>query len=304
LTLSLTRRTTDLITLARSLVALLVLAAFAGAARLIEVEAATTVHNPKLTVALKGKNGHPASMELVDPRTGRRTGLGFSGIEPAWSPDGRLLAYADSPNTNKVWMWSAASRMRRFVIYAYFVPSPTWSPDGKQLAYGCYGRICAMRLSDGKTREIASVKSIVHITYIDHLAWSPQGNRIAFDGLYDHTFAVLDVDVRTGRVRQLTRSKEYALESPSYSPDGTQIAYATCPARPRNPSMRVMTADGQHDRMLIPLQGCAGEVAWSPDGALIAVEEDDDSVWVVHADGTGKRPLVQGSLTRGLAWRP
>ena len=139
--------------------------------------------------------------------------------------------------------------------------------------------------------------------WIQDLAWGPTGTRIAFSRSTTSSHLIIqDIDVRTGRVRRLTRASEtHSDYSPSYSPDGTQIAYARCPG-----SIRAMSADGRRDRMLIRLDpdSCPTQVAWSPDGTQIALSyARGRSVWIANADGTELHLLFDGPLIRELAWR-
>ena len=157
-----------------------------------------------------------------------------------------------------------------------------------------------MRLADRRTRTVASIPLA---DWIQDLAWSPTGTRIAFSRSTTSSHLIIqDIDVRTGHMRRLTRASEtHSDYSPSYSPDGTQIAYARCPG-----SIRVMSADGRRDRMLIRLDpdSCPTQVAWSPDGTQIALSyARGRSVWIANADGTDLHLLFDGPLIRELDWR-
>jgi Tol biopolymer transport system component len=80
---------------------------------------------------------------------------------------------------------------------------------------------------------------------------------------------------------------------PSWSPDGTRIAYAS--AATGNSEVWVMNADGTGAANLTVSPGTQeSQPAWSPDGQRIAYVRDDASkkdVYVMNADGTGAADL-------------
>ena len=92
--------------------------------------------------------------------------------------------------------------------------------------------------------------------------------------------------------------------TPTWSPDGAQIAFAS--NRAGDLDIWVMRADGRGQRRLAGLRGRDDDrPSYSPDGRRIAFSslgpDGRSAVYVVRADGTGLRRLVGGSSP---AWRP
>lgn len=131
-------------------------------------------------------------------------------------------------------------------------------------------------------------------------AWSPDGSRIAFVSATESgpsQIYVMRVD--GSDVRQLTTGSQSAGQ-PQWSPDGSRIAFAG------GGGIFVMRADGSQIRQLAT--GISGVLKWSPDGSKIAFSDYWEwrvaDLYVVNADGTGKRLLHAGSAFGGLTWSP
>jgi Tol biopolymer transport system component len=108
--------------------------------------------------------------------------------------------------------------------------------------------------------------------------------------------------------RRLTDSGEGVDSSPTWSPDGTRIAFRT--SRGASPpgvdpsNILVVNADGSGERQLTPSRGAAAGglfTAWSPDGSSIAYS-NGSGINLVRPDGSGRRPLgVPGECS---VWSP
>ena len=97
-----------------------------------------------------------------------------------------------------------------------------------------------------------------------------------------------------GPAQQLIRDIDAA---PTFSPDGSQIAYVRGILEPLSNRILVANADGSGERVLVerPTFGPgASTVSWSPDGRQISFTPDGMSdVTVMDADGSHVRQLTQ-----------
>ncbi len=140
----------------------------------------------------------PSGLYTVDVRGGARrliaasnngSSAGDSSLaDPAWSPDGSRIAYADYRNQasqsfggDEIWtMNSDGTGQRRLVSVGKCGPNQfagctdglAWSPDGSQLAFHSGGGIYLVRRDGSGLHRIS--------TSGGQPIWSPDGSRIAF----------------------------------------------------------------------------------------------------------------------------
>ncbi len=107
---------------------------------------------------------------------------------------------------------------------------PTWSPDGKSIAF-------ISNMSGRNNIWLVSAEGgfPVQLTVSDQRqtapAWSPDGKWIAYQSDYDgdEQWDIFLVSPKTGKVVNLTQTREIAEQNPTWSPDGRYLAYEVKP---------------------------------------------------------------------------
>jgi dipeptidyl aminopeptidase/acylaminoacyl peptidase len=134
---------------------------------------------------------------------------------------------------------------------------------------------------------------------------SPDGESIVFvrrhvDGI-EYRSHLWVVPYGGGRPRQLTNG---ALRdsSPTFSPDGRQLAFVRTPAGADHGQVWIVPLAGGQPEQVTTLPHGAGGVSWSPDGRMLAVSASSDDVpFIVGPFEKGKAPRAR-HMTR-LDWR-
>jgi Tol biopolymer transport system component len=232
--------------------------------------------------------------------------------QPFWSPDGtRLALECCSFSMDEILVVGVdGTGLREVSGDVPGATSPAWSPDGSTIAFESTSE-GAIYLVDVQPGGNSLPRRLVDG---GGPTWSPDGRRIAFYRKGGKNLDIFALGLEGGRPRRLTRSPgdDYA---PAWSPDGRHIAFLS--ERSGNADVWVMDADGGSQVDVSRDSDPDEAVAWSPDGRALAyvayrqgadphtIGQGDAEVYVVAADGTGKRDVTRSPEWEGdPAWSP
>lgn len=185
-------------------------------------------------------------------------------------------------------------------------PSLSISPDGTRVAYKLMGSHYGVAIRQLSDQSVVEILAPVPDLQSEPLSWSPDGRFIAFAGYPfggDRLFvAATDGSSVVDRTPS-TLSKNMVLGRPTFSPDGTLIAFTAHQGSQADDAvLYVMRPDGTELRSLPTGRvsaGNAGEPDWAPDPAVrriafetlivdtLAVRLFDLDLGVDHAAGAG-----------------
>jgi Tol biopolymer transport system component len=264
------------------------------------------------------ESGNGSRAYTINPDGTGRIALA-NGRDPAWSADGRKIAYinlsnhlatmnADGSGQTDLGVGPDLSGDRVYVT----LRNPAWSPDGTQIAFvegieigdANFSTLIEVVNSDGSGRRRLFTGG--GIGNVPRPSWSPDGEWIVFDDYCDPpdypAIAICRIHPDGTGLSSLFLGSTDSY-TPDWSPDGSSIVFGYGGVD----WIAKVGADGSGFQIVRegnPSAASSPAPAWSPDGSKIAFTlggYPGGSVYLMNADGSGAASLTSGY---GPSWQP
>ncbi len=144
-------------------------------------------------------------------------------VSPAWSPDGRYIAYVSFENLRSaIYVADLKTGKRRLLTqFSGINSAPEWSPDGKEMAV-------VLSKNDNPKIYVMDLKSkkltqMTHGFSIDtEPAWSPDGQSLVFTSDRGGSPQIYQINLKTNAINRVTYFGNYNARA-SFTPDGRNI---------------------------------------------------------------------------------
>jgi dipeptidyl aminopeptidase/acylaminoacyl peptidase len=235
---------------------------------------------------------------------------------PRWSPDNRYLAFVASRGTEEekkrggqIWLLNrAGGEAQKVSDHKGGVGDIQWSPDSTRLAFTSSDEDPADEPEKMEGWKRKTAPPIVIDRY--HFKQDRSGY---LKPLYSH-IGIFDLATKTAKM--ITRGGGADDSSPSWSPDGQQLAFLSKrghadPDRTSNEDLWIVEArEGAEPRQITRTnEGEGGRPAWSPDGSRIAVLLSDNDQNTAYGMNKlvvvpSNPPAAAGPITRPAVYMP
>lgn len=228
---------------------------------------------------------------------------------PAWSPDGKKIAYAIRNASAKVELHErdlATGRVRVISSRPEVSFTPAYSPDGRRLAFAVSVGGVVTEINDYDLQQGCCMRRLSRGPRNDlNPTYSPDGRRIAFLSDRVGNPHIFTMPAEGGAASMLTpyNTERVKFTAPSWSPNGNEVAFA---GESRG-GFQIMIADVRRPGIAkqITSSGDNEDPSWAGDGRHIVFSStgrDGSGLYVIDTVTGRRRQVIAGSRLRTPEW--
>jgi eukaryotic-like serine/threonine-protein kinase len=282
-----------------------------------------------LAISQKDSETEPFALSLLSVDTGEKRRLTspprefFSDFDPAFSPDGRSLAFGrsidrQSPGLSDLYLlalsdgWKPAGEPRQITFGNHGAEESAWTADGREIVYSVGSMVWRGLWRISVFGHAAGPAEPQQLSYVGNeaseTAISRSGHRLAYVHWLIHRriWRMAAPSLEGKRLRPLNQTTPLISstrndDAPQFSPDGKKIAFES--GRSGSLEVWVCDADGSNAVQLTSFGGPdVTTPRWSPDGGRIAFDSNkagEYDIWVVGANGGKPQQMTTNPANDG-----
>ncbi len=230
-----------------------------------------------------------------------------SASEPAWSPDGRRIAFSAWREwvTPRIYVMHADGSNHRLISSGGEGYGPSWSPRGKAIAFWAarwptsHG-VFVTDVDGGPDTRITGLDTVAR-----HPSWRPVGDAIAYVLSDEGAMDLHIMDAQGQRTTQVA-ARSISGQWPAWHPREATLAFAAGNAA-GGPDIHTVDVDGDIERRVTEHPAWDTDPRWSPDGTQILFTSRRDghgALFIVDLDGRIVRKVTDRRFVsiRGASW--
>jgi Tol biopolymer transport system component len=183
----------------------------------------------------KDTTTRPIGINLIN-----QTNAGEMNLSPTISPDGKYLVYLSEQDLFSIDLFLAdaktGKRIRKLGSkltnkdideFSFLESAGSFSPDSKKFAFSVFSQgKNKLMIVDVESGNPILTEAMGNIVEFANIAWSPDGETVAFSGLEEGRSDLYTYNIKTKKLTQLT-DDHYSDYQPNYSRDGKYIVFST-----------------------------------------------------------------------------
>lgn len=266
----------------------------------------------RIAFTRRAGRGYELMMVDSDGANLQRVAFDTAFYSPAWSPDGRKIAYGVRGASGKVALQErdlTTGRVRVISARPEMSYTPAYKPDGKKLAFTVSVGSLVTEIDEYDLERSCCIKRLSRGPRYDlNPSYSPDGRRIAFnsDRLGQLHVYVMPADGGEATlITPYTYGEAVHFAAPDWSPASDEIAFT---GQSRG-GYQIMIANVNRPGVARQITGAGNnqDPSWAPDGRHIVytgVGREGSGLYVIDIQTGTIRRLVTGSRLQMADWSP